>query len=535
MTLIQTLKKKLQKKKTLGLWGAIIGAYVLVGLLVFTNALGTGSSFSGGARTALFTPQGGTGTSSRPVAGDILLSFADDSYGPAALIEGSNITIATSTFGQLTISAASSAGDPFAWTVESYGVSTTTTLGFLGGFLSTASSTISSVLHADGTIDFQNLFDIDAQLKSGINRLIFKSSTGGNADAELFAAPTGTNTGSQFTFSDSPNTNNFGGLQLGTDGTVNFISATSSGTGTTLPITFGIDGTEAARFDTNGRLGIGENTPLAPLHITNDQAALTELRLDNSNASGSTALSFYDGSNQRGEVHYDTAAALLNVGTNIATGQLSLSTGSDSEALRIDSSGQVGVGDSTPASLFTVGDGDLFQIDSSGIITAIAGLSGATGTFNFNGATSVEVPSNFAGRSLTKNGTAIDADAELYTESIPFGLHATTTSGISTTTAAFRTYRIQENSTITGFDCGALDAGTSTIKAEFRSTLNGAGTQILYSTGATCGNDQELATTTFSSTTLTADGWLYISVSDAEPTGTRPDRIFGAFKTTNDD
>src|SRR3990167_5497716 len=51
--------------------------------------------------------QGGTGTSTSPVAGDILMSFANNVYGPTALIAGTNITLSTSTYRRLSISAAS--------------------------------------------------------------------------------------------------------------------------------------------------------------------------------------------------------------------------------------------------------------------------------------------------------------------------------------------------------------------------------------------------------------------------------------------
>jgi len=48
--------------------------------------------------------------------------------------------------------------------------------------------------------------------------------------------------------------------------------------------------------------------------------------------------------------------------------------------------GNVGIGDISPASLLTVGSGDLFQVNSSGAIVAIAGLTGATGTYDFSAA-----------------------------------------------------------------------------------------------------------------------------------------------------
>ncbi|MDQ3075970.1 MAG: hypothetical protein M3Q34_02485 [bacterium] len=52
--------------------------------------------------------------------------------------------------------------------------------------------------------------------------------------------------------------------------------------------------------------------------------------------------------------------------------------------LTIDSSGSVGIGDSSPTALFTVGSGDLFQVNSSGIIAAAAGVT-SSGTVTFSG------------------------------------------------------------------------------------------------------------------------------------------------------
>lgn len=91
--------------------------------------------------------------------------------------------------------------------------------------------------------------------------------------------------------------------------------------------------------DDGSAIGVNEGTPLAEFHLTNDQAALTELRIDNSNASGSMGLKLFDGSNQRAQFEYDTAGALLTIGTNIASGQVAIDSAAGTEAVRIDSSG----------------------------------------------------------------------------------------------------------------------------------------------------------------------------------------------------
>lgn len=77
-------------------------------------------------------------------SGFLLQSLSNGTYSPVSLTAGSNITISTTTSG-ITISS-TGGGSSFPFTVNSWGNSTTTTLGFLNGFLSTASSTISAPL-----------------------------------------------------------------------------------------------------------------------------------------------------------------------------------------------------------------------------------------------------------------------------------------------------------------------------------------------------------------------------------------------------
>lgn len=126
-----------------------------------------------------------------------------------------------------------------------------------------------------------------------------------------------------------------------------------------------------------GRLGIGQSTPLVDVHITNDQAVLTEVRLDNTNASGSMAYTIYDGSNKRSQFHYDTSAALLDIGTDISSGQVAISTNTDVEALRIDANQNV---DIVTGALNMVGSNniqdagtDAIQFDGSANVTLPTG------------------------------------------------------------------------------------------------------------------------------------------------------------------
>lgn len=140
------------------------------------------------------------------------------------------------------------------------------------------------------------------------------------------------------------------------------------------------------------------------------------------------------------------------------------------------------------------------------------------------------------GRSLTYSSGTINADAELYTYNIPANLFATSTAnGISTTTEAFLSVQVANASTITGFTCYADDTGTSTIRASISSNGISAGSDILYTTGVNCGAQQEIATSTFSATAVSADDWIHLYVSDAEPTGSRPRVIYTSFELTKND
>lgn len=81
--------------------------------LAFMGTIGLVLLFGSSSADALsiFLPfQGGTGTSTIPVAGDLLMSWANGSYGPTKLIAGSNVTISTSTYNKITISSTASGG-----------------------------------------------------------------------------------------------------------------------------------------------------------------------------------------------------------------------------------------------------------------------------------------------------------------------------------------------------------------------------------------------------------------------------------------
>ncbi len=75
-------------------------------------------------------------------------------------------------------------------------------------------------------------------------------------------------------------------------------------------------------------------------------------------------------------------AASATLGTN-DTNSLALETDGTTR-ITILATGNTGIGDASPASLFTVGSGDLFQVNSSGAIAAATGVT-SSGTITFTG------------------------------------------------------------------------------------------------------------------------------------------------------
>lgn len=130
----------------------------------------------------------------------------------------------------------------------------------------------------------------------------------------------------------------------------------------------------------------------------------------------------------------------------------------------------------------------------------------------------------------------INVDVEIYTYGISANMFATSTAdGISTTTESFISLQIPFASTITNFSCYAQEIGTSTVRVAVSTDGLSAGTDILYTSGVECGAEEEVATSTFSSTAIGANDWLHFYIFDAEPTGSRPQVIYGSFTATKND
>jgi hypothetical protein len=153
------------------------------------------------------------------------------------------------------------------------------------------------------------------------------------------------------------------------------------------PLQFGTGNAVRMTIDGTGNVGIGTNDPQFPLAISKTSADKDVLLIQEaSGGAGNTANIAFKTNTGNGTDSimariraYDQAS--WNSDLIFEVSGDSLQNTATTEAMRISYTGNVGIGDSTPASLLTVGNGDLFQVDSNGNIVKIRNI-----TYSFPGA-----------------------------------------------------------------------------------------------------------------------------------------------------
>ncbi len=230
------------------------------------------------------------------------------------------------------------------------------------------------------------------------------------------AAATGITSSGTITFSGLSTagivTNTAGGVL----GTTNTLGVTLGGTGTTTQFTQGSivfagasgvytqDNTNFFWDDTNNRLGIGTSSPGRSLHVGIQGGTIPNY------------MSIGDGSLERVLLGYTHSSGVIDniISAQVLAdsgGNLLLSSRTDNASgisfftnagvdgqvrMTLSSGGNLGIGDTSPASLLTVGNGDLFQVNSSGQIAQAAGIT-SSGTITFSGLSTAGIVTNTAG------------------------------------------------------------------------------------------------------------------------------------------
>ncbi len=332
---------------------------------------------------------------------------------------------------------------------------------------------------------------------------------------------------------------------------------TNATSGTNVGLLLNASGATSANYaliTSAGNVGIGNATPAAMVDITTASTVdaggyNTGVRIANASVAGSAANSAFvslesigtnlspyyqmvgsgrvwrfrlNGSNS-GEFNLSTATSVggsyttaINISTgqkvtvgpssanntanafavtgNASIGSSYVATSAPTNGLLVE--GNVGIGDTTPASALTVGSGDLFQVNSSGVIAAAAGIT-SSGTITFSGLSSAGIVHNTSGGVLSTSAVSLTADV---TGTLPVA-----NGGTGQTT----------------YTNGQLLIGNSTGNTLTKATLTGTTNQVVVTNGGgsiTLSTPQDIATTstpTFAGLTVTSSNTTQSTTSSA--------------------
>ncbi|MEK7633882.1 MAG: phage integrase SAM-like domain-containing protein, partial [Patescibacteria group bacterium] len=434
---------------------------------VIANSLTTGTALNVSSTS---TGGGASGVSkvlniSRSGANDQL---AHTSYGLYSAVTNTNVTSGTNIAGYFSASGATTANYGLIVAAGNVGIGTTGPASqlYIGNNVASWTNASNAQVTIEG-VDNETTVKALSILDENANEYFFVSSVAGSSVGKTyFNGNVGIGTTGPAGKLDITDTSN----------TAASLSLTNN-TATTIGVgidTLGVLDLQSTSLTTGNFLNIELNalTSGKGLNLTSTSTGLTG-DLTNITASGSNAA--VTGSVLKvGLTGASAIGTALNVTSAGASGfALRVNddgTYTDTTPFVVDYAGNVGVGDTSPASMLTVGSGDLFQVNSSGII---ANIDGVAHTID-------DVSGNLT---LTSNGTSVMIADDL-------GVNGATSADITSTTTTATVF----DTTVTSLSLGSaattlnLGAGGALTRAINIGTGTGADT-INIGTGITTADD----------------------------------------------
>lgn len=231
-----------------------------------------------------------------------------------------------------------------------------------------------------------------------IARTLYVPSVGGNVGIGSTAPGKLLDVAGDMRISNSGHLTVEGVTSTGATGTGKFVF---DGTPTlTTPVIGAATGTS---LTLTGNLGVGSVNPTQAIDVNG--TILTQSHVNLNHAAGSYNSVFFKeaGSNEGGLIGYGStfgAPQSNTVEMNLASGVDFTVRNNSAEVMRVTTGSNVGIGDASPAAKFVVGNGDLFQVNSSGAIAASTGIT-TSGGYTQSGTTA----NTFTGTPTFSNAT----------------------------------------------------------------------------------------------------------------------------------